>query len=654
MTDLLALAAVVLALSSGLPAALPSSRARRSAAVSTWLLVLASACGLASAGRALTTRTNVSAWPWPVPGGELAVRVDGLAAIFLIQIFVVAPLCSMYGLAYWSDREHPGSARKVRVFYGLTTAGMALLVIAKNAILFLVGWELMALSAFFLISTEDERPEVRQSGLVYLVAARFGTLCLFAFFALLGSVSGSFDFAASRIEATAPLASALMILALLGFGLKAGAVPLHLWLPGAHANAPSHVSALMSGVLIKMGIYGLARFITFFPSPPPWWGMVVLAVGAVSGIFGVVFAIAQHDVKRLLAYHSVENIGIILMGFGIGLLGRSYSNDVVFVLGFGGGLLHVWNHGLFKALLFLSAGSVVHSTNTRDIDQLGGVAKRMPWTSIAFVVGAVAISGLPPLNGFVSELFVYLAFLRGATAGQTLLWSMSAFATPILALIGALALACFVKVVGAVFLGEPRTDRTAMAHESPAAMLLPMGMLVAGCFVIGLGPRLVTPAIDAAAQAWAFTRPVPRVASLVPLTALSMLGASLALATAMGLVWARRLRGPSRPAPTWDCGYAAPSPRMQYTSSSFAAMIVDPLAHVLGLEKRLVPVSGVFPGRSAFRSELPDLVLDHAVLPGVRLIGRMLSWFRWVQRGAVQLYLLYVLVTLLLLLVIWR
>ena len=654
MTEAFTLAAVVFTGSSGLPAVVPSCRGNRSAVLSTALMVLGSACGIAAAIGVLRAGPSLGAWPWSVPGGELAVRLDGLAALFLLQIFLVAPLGSIYGLAYWSDREHPESARKLRVFYGLTTAGMALVVIARNAILFLVGWEVMALAAFLLISTEDQRPEVRESGLVYLVATRFGTLCLFAFFTLLRSVNGSYDFSAPRLDAAAPIASAMMILALVGFGLKAGAMPLHLWLPGAHANAPTHVSALMSGVLIKMGIYGLARFISFFPSPPTWWGTVVLSAGAVSGVLGVVFAIAQHDVKRLLAYHSVENIGIILMGLGIGLLGRSYSNETVFVLGIGGALLHVWNHGLFKALLFLGAGSVIHSTHTREIDQLGGLAKRMPWTAVAFVVGAVAISGLPPLNGFVSEFLVYLAFLRGSTARETLLWSISAFSAPILALIGALALACFVKVVGAVFLGQPRTDQASSAHESPAAMLMPMGVLGAGCVAIGLGPWLVAPVLDRALEAWVPVRTVPQIASLAPLTVLSMLGAFLALSIGIGLVWARRLRGAVHPALTWDCGYAAPSSSMQYTSSSFAAMIVGSFAGLLGLEKHAARVNGVFPGRTSFHSHLPDIVLDRAVLPGVRFIGRGLSWFRWVQRGAVQLYLLYILVTLVLLLLIWR
>lgn len=651
MTDLLVLLAILLTGSSGVVGLARARRTASSGRMSATLMIVGSACGVMSAVGALLGRPGSADWGWSVPGGEIALRVDPLAAMFLLQIFVIAPLGSVYGLAYWSEREHPTNARKLAVFYGLTTAGMALLVVARNAILFLVAWEVMALSAFLLISTEDELPDVRQSGLVYLVATRFGTLCLFAFFALLRSVNGSYDFSAPRLDAGAPIASAMLVLALLGFGLKAGAMPLHLWLPGAHANAPSHVSALMSGVLIKMGIYGLVRFTAFFPSPPPWWGAALLGVGAVSGVLGVLFAIAQHDVKRLLAYHSVENIGIILMGLGMGLLGRAYSNDAMFVLGLGGALLHVWNHGLFKALLFLSAGSVIHSTGTREIDRLGGVAKRMPWTAAAFILGAVAISGLPPLNGFISEFFVYSGLLRGSTSGVTLLWSVSAFAAPTLALIGGLALACFVKVGSVVFLGQSRSDAATSAHESPALMLLPMGALGACCVAIGIGPALLSPILDRAIGVWE-KPPEHGIAFHAPLFALTIVCTVLAIGIGAGLLWARGSRRFA--VVTWDCGYAAPSRRMQYTASSFAAALVGSVAGLLGREEHAPSVEGLFPSTTKFHSHLPDIVLDRVVLPTVRLVGRGLAWFRWVQRGAVQLYLLYVLATLIVLLMLLR
>src|ERR1035437_8753333 len=353
----------------------------------------------------------------------------------------------------------------------------------------------MALAAFFSLSAQDDQRPVREVGYVYMVATRLATLCLIAMFAVLFVATGSFDFAASRPIGPGA-ANAILILAIVGFGLKAGVMPMHVWLPGAHANAPSHVSALMSGVLIKMGIYGLVRVFSLFPHPPLWWGQLVLLFGGVSGVLGVAFAISQHDFKRLLAYHSVENIGIICMGLGVALLGRSLGNGALVALGLGGAMLHVWNHGLFKGLLFLSAGSVLHATHTREIDELGGLAKRMPWTALGFLVGAAAICGLPPLNGFISELLVYLGLFRSAALPPGSLWRSAALGAPALALVGALALVCLVKVHGAMFLGDPRSERTAGATESSRLILVPMAVLAGLCFVVGLLPWVVAPILD--------------------------------------------------------------------------------------------------------------------------------------------------------------
>jgi hydrogenase-4 component B len=654
MVELLTLVAIVVSALSGIPAAFVPRRGNAAGRMSAALMVVAAFCGIAAAIAVLRWGAREATWPWAVPGGAIALRIDALAAMFLIQIYALAALGSIYGVAYWSDQDHPEEGRKVRIFYGLTTAGMALLVVAKNAVLFLAGWEIMALAAFLLVSAEDRREEVRQSGLVYLVATRIGTLCLFAFFTLLRVSNGSYAFVAPGIDPAGSMATAMMLLALVGFGLKAGAMPLHLWLPGAHANAPTHVSALMSGVLIKMGIYGLARFASFFATPPAWWGALLLVAGAVSGVLGVLFAIGQHDIKRLLAYHSVENIGIILMGLGIGLLGRSYSDATLFALGIAGALLHVWNHGLFKALLFLSAGSVLSTTHTREIDQLGGLAKKMPWTALFFVTGAVAICGLPPLNGFISELFVYLGFLRAGTTSATELWMSGALSAPVLAFIGALAVACFVKVFGAVFLGEPRSDRALRARESPLAMLFPMGVLAVGCAVIGLCPSVVAPVLDRAIAVWPPLRDTRAIATIAPLSTLSLIGAVLTALTSVGLAWAWRAARSAPRTGTWDCGYAAPTARMQYTSSSFAEFIVGLFASILRPERHEPKIVELFPKTAKFEAHVPEIVLDRIVLPIVMFVARGLTWFRWVQRGAVQLYLLYVFATLIVLLLVWH
>jgi hydrogenase-4 component B len=659
MSELLILAGIVLIAASGLPGLLFSRYGTTGQWVTTCLAVAGSALGLAGVGVFWATGDSQPIeLPWAIPVGDFSVAVDGLSALFLLPVFLISLLGGVYGLEYWKQTEHPDNGRQLRLFYGLMAAGMALLVIARNSIVFLFGWETMALSAFFLVTTEEQEQEVREIGWIYLVATHVATLCLFALFALLRGASGSFRLTALDEAALTPgMATAIFALALVGFGLKAGIMPLHVWLPGAHAIAPSHVSALMSGVLIKMGIYGLVRVTSLLPHPPAAWGGIVLGLGAISGVLGVVFAIGQHDLKRLLAYHSVENIGIIVMGLGLALIGRSVGRADWIVLGLAGGLLHVWNHALFKALLFLSAGSVIHATHTREIDHLGGLAKPMPRTALCFLIGAVAICGLPPLNGFVSEFLLYLGLFDtlGNSGGTTS--AGAAFAAPALALIGALAVACFVKVFGAVFLGEARSEHARQVHEAGLSVLLPMGVLVACCFFIGLAPGLVAPVLQEAVTAWS---PELRgwhlgVATLAPLGWVSAMGALLLAGLALtGIVLKLLLRNSVVSAgPTWGCGYVAPTPRMQYTSSSFAQMLVGLFGWVLRPRVRRPVIEGLFPQKTSFHSEVPDPVLDEAVLPGFQLGAWLFTRFRVFQQGSAQMYLLYIFLALLALLV-WR
>jgi hydrogenase-4 component B len=365
----------------------------------------------------------------------------------------------------------------------------------------------------------------------------------------------------------------------------------------------------------------------------------------------VAFAISQHDFKRLLAYHSVENIGIICMGLGVALLGRSLGNSTLVVLGLGGAILHVWNHGMFKGLLFLSAGSVLHATHTRDIDELGGLAKRMPWTALGFLVGAVAICGLPPLNGFVSELLVYLGLFRSAALPDGTLWLTGALGAPALAFIGALALACFVKAHGAMFLGEPRSEHTAGAAESNRFILVPMAVLAGICFLIGILPWVVAPVLDRAVLTWAPELSGQRLTVLAPLRWVSLVGGLLLMALLVGAGLVRRhLR--TRPAATtgtWDCGYVAPGPTMQYSSSSFAQTLVGLFSWALRPKVTNPDTRGLFPHPEAFTSNVADVVLDSILIPAAQLGTRVLRWFRWVQRGSMQAYLLYILLTLIVL-----
>jgi hydrogenase-4 component B len=659
MSELLVLLGTVVAAVSGLPGLFFG----RQITVGQWLatLLMVAAAGLGLSGVAVfwgwgDSRPIAVAWP-TVRGAEFSVAVDGLSALFLVPIFLVAMLGSIYGLGYWPQRTHPQNGRKLRLFYGLLTAGMALVVVARNGVLFLTAWEVMALAAFFLVTTEDDQQPAREAGWIYLVATHIATLALFALFAFWYKASETFALVPLGEGAATPgLLTAIFALALLGFGVKAGIMPLHVWLPSSHAIAPSHVSAIMSGVIIKMGVYGLFRITSLLPRPPLEWGGIVLALGIVSGILGVAFAIGQHDLKRLLAYHSIENIGIIVIGLGLALLGRSLGRADLVVLGAAGGLLHVWNHATFKALLFFGAGSVIHATHTRDIDHLGGLSQRMPYTALCFLVGAVAICGLPPLNGFVSEFLVYLGLFGTLKTNQGPTASGAALAAPALALIGALAVACFVKVFGAVFLGSARSAHSDEAHEAGATMIAPMGVLVICCFLIGLAPRLVVPALAKAVSAWAPDLPdVGTLLAEAPLDWLSVMGLLLIGGLLVGgvILW-QRVRGTKgAQGPTWGCGYVAPTARMQYTSSSFAQMLVDLFARFLRPRIRRPYVIGLFPQPTAFHSDVPDTVLDGIVLPACRSIAWLRSWLRVFQQGSIQTYLLYIFLALIALL-LWR
>jgi hydrogenase-4 component B len=650
VSEWLVIAAITLAAASGATVFL-RERGDGNERLAAVVLLIAACLGVAGAITAFAGGSHELVADWSVPGGRLCIEVDALSAMFVLQTALIAAVGAIYGLEYWPQAQHRENGRKLRLFYGLVTAGMLLQVVARNALLFLVGWELMAVSAFVLLMIEDEKQEVRDVSYLYALATRFGTLALFAMFALLAAGSGTLDFAGWSGVLSSPLGGAVFVLALVGFGMKAGVMPLHVWLPGAHASTPSHVSALMSGVLIKMGIYGLLRVTALCETPPMWWGHSLLAIGSLSATLGVAFALGQHDLKRLLAYHSVENIGIICLGIGVAVLGRAAGNDTLVVLGLGGAALHTWNHGLFKALLFLGAGSVLHATGTREIDRLGGLWRRMPRTGLAFLVGAVAICGLPPLNGLVSEMLVYLGLFHGSLEPRKELWLACAFVGPALALVGALAVACFVKVFGAVFLGAPRTAAGAGAHDPGRSMLAPMVVLAGCCVVVGIAAPLVAPALDRIAAAWLGRAPSLSVAAAAPLAAVSITSAGLLATIVLGGWWLSvRVRAAPRNVGTWDCGYAAPTVRMQYTASSFAQSLVQLLGWALRPTTHAPRSTAVFPEHASFHSHVPDTVLDGAVLPSFGLAGRLAARLRPLQRGNVHLYLLYILATLIVLL----
>ncbi len=592
-------------------------------------------------------------WAWNLPGGSFYIAIDALSAFFLLPVFLLPALAAVYGVPYMIPSEGRRAVGAFWFFFNLLVVSMALVVVARNALLFLFAWEVMSLVSFFLVTFDDTKAAVREAGRTYLVATHLGTAFLFAFFAFMGRGAKTLDFDQFHAAGAPPV---LFLLALVGFGTKAGLLPLHVWLPEAHPAAPSHVSAVMSGVMIKTGIYGLIRSMILLGPPQAWWGVVLMGVGGVTGVLGIAYALAQGDLKRLLAYSSVENVGIITLALGMGILGAASGAPVVAVLGIAGALFHVVNHALFKGLLFLGAGVVAHATGTLEIDRQGGLLKRLPWTGACFLVGAVAIAGLPPLNGFQGELLIYLGAFSGLPAKSGVLTIASLVGIGGLALIGGLAAACFAKAFGIVFLGEPRSDRAMRAHEAGLAIRVVMAILAGLCIVLGLaGPFLVVilgPVV--AAITGMDSGVVNRTTSQTLGTGLAVTGVSLLLGFLFAALWILRgflLRGREvRHGVTWDCGYIAPAPRMQYTGSSFSAPLVQLFAGFLRTRTTTTPPVGLFPSSAALETRTPDVFREGLYRRLFRWAEFAFARVRWLQHGRLHLYVLYIALTALVLL----
>jgi hydrogenase-4 component B len=610
-----------------------------------WLiLILTSLSGVLAAS--LIVLSGGHSWEWVsvhTLGGEpLHLRLDALSAFFAVLLTLVGGATTIYGTSYWSESVHPQSAPAGRLWWGVLITSLIVVLLQSNGLHFLIAWEFFTLASYFLITLDRRSIEVRKAGWLYLAASHVGTLCLFAFFALLASRVGGWDLGPLKNHSDlAPLFWLLLV----GFGIKSGVFPLHVWLPSAHANAPSHVSAILSGVTIKMGIYGLLRFSGWLPVPEAAAWTIVVA-GLASAVFGVAFALGQHDLKRLLAYHSVENIGIILIGIGFSMVASIHGGNAWGYLFFAGGLLHVWNHGLFKSLLFLGAGSVLHSTGTRQMSRLGGLWKQMPWTTGFFFLGAAAISGLPPLNGFISEWLIFLGFFDAASQHGSVYWTALPGAV-FLGMTGALALACFVKVCGVVFLGSPRSSLPQL-HECNWGMRGPMLALSLACLAIGLFPAFVyNPLI----QVIAVVNPALKPGfSSAPLEVLGVCHLALVFfATLAALfLWKKVRSNGLRRNVTWDCGFSAPNPRMQYTAESFAQIITDWFSWILKpvLHRHIPEIP--FPSKASHSSHTPETVLEKWIGPLAAGVMVLSNTVRRLQHGRVQSYLFYLVAGILL------
>ena len=616
----------------------------------------ASLVGLVPAVRGLLAgNSETLSFPWPVPLGSFTFTLDPLAAFFLTPLFILTGLSAVYGVDYLKSYAGKKPLGLAWAAFNTLTAAMVLVFTAGNAVLFMLGWELMAAASFLLVLFEHEKAQVRRAAFIYLTAGGTGALMLLAAFSLLGAGSAVLDFS-SFLSPSRGMAPAVFLLALCGFGLKAGFIPLHVWLPEAHPAAPSQVSAVMSGVMIKTGIYGLIRVLGFIKPWEEWWGWTLLVLGAVSCILGALFSLAQHELKRVLAYSSIENIGIILMALGLGVVGAVCGADALAGLAFAGALLHVLNHSLFKGLLFMGAGSVLHSAGTAELEALGGLAKRMPRTAPLFLAGAAAACALPPFNGFIGELLIYLGAFRSLNStGSTALAGVIAGLA--LASAGALAAAAFTRAGGAAFLGEPRTARAAAAHEAGPLMLFAMRALALLCLLGGLaGPFLLLPLGTAVASGFGLKFALAAgEAGTVPLAYVSAGGALLLAMIALAAAKRRAFLGAKTPVEgvTWDCGYAAPSARMQYGASSFSQPLTDFLQPILRKLGQYPVITEYFPGRASFSTEAQAVFYNAVYIPAAVRLRDLAFRFSWLQHGRLQIYIMYIVVTLMGLL-LWK
>jgi hydrogenase-4 component B len=602
-------------------------------------------------------------------GFALGFAVDRLSAWFLIVLALLAIPIALYSVAYLGHGTLDGRSAFVGVGFNVLLGAVEMVFAADGIIGFLFAWELMTLANAVLVTTEHERPDTRRAAFLYLAMSHVATGCLIGGFLLVARATSSLSFEhvlAGNVLTSGPARHVAFLLLFAGFGVKAGAIPLHVWLPEAHPAAPTSISALMSGVIIKTGIYGMFRVCAFgLGQPPLVWGVLVLICGGVSAILGVLYALVQHDIKRLLAYHSIENIGIILLGLGAGMMAVSSGRAELAAVGIAASLLHVLNHALFKGLLFLGAGGVVMATGTRQIEELGGLAKRMPWTALFFLVGAAAISGLPLLNGFVSEWLLFQAFLFGFhLSSEALVRFLFPVAGALLALTSALAAACFVKAFGITFLALPRGPGAEKAHESPGLMLVPQALLATMCLALGLAPSFALAILRSVVASLPGVRPAPEMVRgwfaiapgpghfdhLAPplLAGAVLVGLGLAGAMSLAVGYVVRL------APTWGCGGELTA-RTEYTATAFSKPLMMIFRAVYRPTRHVETVGGAhFPREVRYRAEIEPTFERFLYQPLTRGVLGVAERMKVIQAGSLHAYLAYVIVLVLsLVLFLW-
>lgn len=637
---------------------------------SSVLLGLSGLCAVAAGAWAMIDETPaVDVLALGLPWLKWHLRIDPLSGFFFSIVGLLVFVVSLFAPGYLREFTHPGRVQSpwaLGLFTGLFITGMLLVLLADDAFVFMVAWELMSVSSYFLVAHQHQHAANRRAAFLYLLMAQVGGLAILLGFGVLAGFGGGFTFDAMRgAGLSATWASIAFALAFFGFGMKAGMVPLHAWLPEAHPAAPSHISALMSGVMLKVAIYGLIRFSYDLVGHIQWqWGLALLVIGAASTLLGVLYALLQNNLKRLLAYSSIENIGIILCGLGLSMIFIGTGHAVLGVLGLIAALYHILSHALFKGLLFLGAGAIAHASHEYDLNNMGGLVRRLPQTAVFFLVGCLAISGLPPLNGFVSEWLTFQAALQAPALESGVLRSIIPLAAAILALSAVLAASCFVKVYGVAFLGQARGRHAGHAREVTFGMRAALGLLAVLCVLFGVFPAAVIGVIDAipnqllgqgppsaAAHGWLWLTPIsPRVASYsAPLVFLGIV-----LVAALSYAWLRVRAARLRRAPAWDCGFGSLNPRMQYTGTAFSMPVQRVFAPVWDLKEDIeetrnaaqpLRTEGVRHQLQVQDKSWPRLYepIGHLVLAAARRIGRL-------QTGSIHTYLAYSFFTLILLL----
>jgi hydrogenase-4 component B len=642
---------LLIIISGGLVSLVLAKQAKLSRGIAVLFIAAGSLVGAVDAvGKLVKSMTGSASYVY-LDTFELAFKVDAISSFFLVVIFSISVLASIYSFHYMDGEGKEVKTAVSYFFFSLLVGSMALVVTASNMISFMLSWEIMSLSSYFLVIYNHDSAENRKAGYLYFIFSHVGAMFILSAFGISYGQIGTFDFSGLALlpDSTKLL---VFILAFVGFGSKAGIFPFHVWLPHAHPAAPSHISALMSGVMIKTGVYGILRMYLMLDYPSQAIGVIVLLVGVVSGILGVVYALGQQDFKKLLAYSSVENIGIILIGMGIGMIGVAFGNSAMATLGFVGSMLHILNHALFKSLLFMGAGMILHKTGTRSIDALGGLFKNMRITGTAVLVGCVAICGLPPLNGFVGEFFIYLAGFKGVGLSKGA-FVFSSIAIVGLAVIGGLALACFTRLFGIVFQGEPRSDAARDVNENGLTMHVSMIVLAIACAVIGIFPKMFIWMSLKVVSAMQLAVDQISLEPFAQMTTHISLGA-LILIAGLVIIWVIRslyYKGKTVTASgTWGCGFTLPTAKMQYTSSSFSGSIIEFFNPVAPVTQTHKAISGRFPEKTSYRSHVNDIAEMHMETAVVRPVMFLFEKLRWIQHGDIHLYIGYILLAIILLL----